>query len=81
MSRLENISTLKTKITNLQQESDRAQGALDAVLAKVKEEFGCGSLEEGEKHLRALERTMRHKEKVIQKALDEFVEKWGHVLE
>lgn len=60
---------MKKEADRLRQERDRAQGALEPYLARLKAEFGAASLKEGEALLKKAE---REEQKLKQEALAEL---------
>lgn len=81
MTELERLARLKADIADLRSEADKAQGALDRVLAELKKDFGCSSLKRARRLMARLERKDRVLAKRLDKALERFAREWGHVLE
>ena len=71
---------LKAAADKLRADADRAQGALDATLAKLKVEHGCDRLEEAEALLEKYERAEHKAEQEYERELAKFKEEWGNVL-
>ncbi|MFH0766604.1 MAG: hypothetical protein V1920_00745 [Bacillota bacterium] len=46
---LQEFDKLKSKVENTRREVDRAEGALDEIKKRIKEEFGCETLAEAGK--------------------------------
>lgn len=74
---IERLGKLRKKVDALQRDSDRAQGVLDQTLKQLREEFGCDSIEEGEKLLKKLEKKEASARAAFEEALAEFEEKWN----
>jgi len=78
---LRRYEQLKQKVDQYQREADRAAGALAQLLERLKEEFGCDSIEEAEKLARKLKKERDKTEKEFAEALEEFETEWGGELE
>lgn len=59
--------------------ASRAEGALSQLMTQLKDEFGCGSLEEAETLLENLEKKITKSETTLQRKLEEYQEKWKEV--
>ena len=78
---LKRFTALKQKAEDAQREADKAQGALDQLKERLKKEFQCCSLKDAESLLRNLEKEEKEAEREFDKALAEFEDKFGSVLE
>lgn len=77
---LEEYSALKRKAEKLRSQADRAQGALEHHMKRLRDEFDCNSIEEAEE---ALEELKKEEEKIAEKygkALEKFKKEWGDKL-
>jgi len=80
MSELEELVELKDKIDQLQRESDRAAGALEQVMGRLKKEFKCKTLQEAERKLKTLDKKATKAEADFREAMEELEEKWSAFL-
>jgi DNA repair ATPase RecN len=72
----EKYRKLKQQVEETKAEADRAQGALDQLLSRLKEEFDCSSLKEAKAKLAELESKKKKAESVFEKVLADYEEKW-----
>jgi hypothetical protein len=72
---------LKKKADKLKAEAERAAGALEQTMARLKDEFGCDSLEAAEKLLEKKEAEKEKAEQKYEEELEAFKSKWGEKLE
>lgn len=72
----EKYRKLKQQVEEAKGEADRAQGALDQLLARLKEEFDCSNLKEAKAKLAELESKKKKAESVFEKVLADYEEKW-----
>lgn len=77
---LDTYQRLKRAAESKQREADRAAGALEQTMARLRKEFGCKSLKEAKAKLQELEATHERTGKKFQKAVEELDNKWGKVL-
>jgi hypothetical protein len=78
MSVLDTYLKLKKQAESAQQEADKAEGALELLMKRLKEEFDCSSLKEAEKKLERLEKQTEDSKKEFEKAVGDFEKKWGN---
>lgn len=76
MDQLERLTALKERVNRLQREADKSQGALERILAQLKEEFGCDSLEKAGELLSHLESKERRTRKKFERVLAKFERDW-----
>lgn len=70
---------MKGEVDRLQREVDRAEGTLDALRKRLKDEFGCGTLEDAEAKLIGMEDAAKEAEGNFASTLDKFeAELAGH---
>jgi len=81
MSTLQKFVDLKEKVEEAQQKADRAQGAEEQVMKRLKSEFGCVSLSAKKKKASTLKRQKDEAEKAFETAVVKFEEKWQNELE
>ena len=72
----EKYRKLKQQVEETKAEADRAQGALDQLLTRLKEEFDCSNLKEAKAKLAELEAKKKKAESVFEKVLADYEEKW-----
>jgi len=71
---------LRSDVSRLQREADKAAGAHAEQMKQLKKEFGCETLEDAERLLRKLEREAAKAEAKYVDALDRFRSKWNKEL-
>lgn len=49
------LELLETRIANAEKEKANAEGALEQLMGRLKEEFGCSTIAEAEEEIRRLE--------------------------
>jgi hypothetical protein len=69
---------LKRAVDDARTEADRARGARDQLLSRLKEEFNCESLEGAKKMLEGLKAKKSKLQTAFEKAMEEYEEKWNH---
>jgi hypothetical protein len=72
----EKYRKLKAEVEETQAEANRAQGALDQLLVRLRDEFECGSLKEAKVKLAELEAKKKKAEAAFEKAMADYKEKW-----
>ena len=78
---LDRYQKMKRKADELRREADRAEGALEQLMEKLKEDFDCDTLEEAEQLSKRLEKEAKEAEEQFDVAVEEFEEEWGDELE
>lgn len=73
----ERFRKLQQRADELQREADRAAGARDELLARLKSEYGIDSLEQGYALLKRLKKEYTAAERAYQAEADAFEEKYG----
>jgi len=68
---------LKSKLDKAQREVDRAQGSLDQLMVRLKDDHGCETLKQAEKKLKQMESDSEGAEQKYDRLLNEFDEEWG----
>lgn len=81
MSELERYQKMKQRAADLRREADRAEGALEQVMKKLEDDFGCNSLEEAKRLQKKLTVEVEEADEKFGVLLKEFEDKWGHLLE
>ena len=76
---LDEYKRLKSKVDALRRDRDRAQGALDQLMAELEDRHGCGSVEEAQDALREKRRKAGELRKRFDRAMAKFREKWKEV--
>lgn len=74
------VMRLKEKVEALRSEAERARGALDSVLSRLKDDHGCATIGEAEEKLKTLREKREKGEKALRKATEEFEGRWGDLL-
>lgn len=74
---LADYTRLRSEAARLGREADRAAGALGQLLTRLREEFGCDSLEEGRALLTELEGESAGLETEYTEASARFEAEWG----
>ena len=77
---LERYQKLKTQADRINREVAKAEGTKEHLLADLKKQFQCSTLEEARALLKKLQRESAAAEDAFDTALDEFQEQWGKVL-
>jgi hypothetical protein len=72
----EKYRRLKQEVEDTKAEADRAQGALDQLLSRLKDEFGCRNLKEAKAKLAELEEKKKKAESVFEKISKDYEERW-----
>lgn len=73
----EEYKALKRQAEEAKAEADRAQGALDNLKKRLKEDFGVNDLKSARNLLKELEREKLSAEKQFNKALEDYKKKWN----
>lgn len=81
MASISDLTALKSKADAAQREADRASGALEQTLARLKSEFECDSLADAEALLKKLKSKEAKAQQEWEDAYNEFVSKWNKSLE
>lgn len=67
---------LKRSVEDAQREADRAQGALDQLMKRLKDEFKCTTLKEARTLLDELKGKAEKAEAAYTKAVTDYEKKW-----
>jgi hypothetical protein len=78
---LKKFESLRSKVSKLQRQVDRAGGALSQVMRKLQEEFDCESTEDAGKLKGKMGGEVEKAEKSFNKSMSSFEEEWGSILE
>ena len=78
---VEEYQKLKKRVETVRREHDKAQGALEQTMKRLKEEFDCDSLKEARQLHKRLKREAAEAAEKFDGALAEFQEKWEGVLD
>ncbi|RLF30286.1 MAG: hypothetical protein DRN14_00070 [Thermoplasmata archaeon] len=81
MANIDDLTRLKRLVEKRQTEADKAAGALEEAMKSLHAEFGCDNISEAKTMLKTLEKKEAALKKKFDKALDEFLDKWGDELE
>lgn len=74
---LKKFERLKSRLEDARRRQQRAEAVRDELLAELKKDWGCGSVEAAEKKLRKLEAEAEKAEQEFSEKLDEFEREWG----
>ena len=77
---MKEYNRFKDEVDELRAQADRAAGALEQQMARLKEDFACESLEAAEQLLEKLEAEAVEAKQKYEEALEAFQEKWGEKL-
>jgi len=72
---------LQTKQKRLQSQVDEAKGALDEMMKRLADEFGCDSLEEALETLRRLKTSASKAQRKFDKQMKRFENEFGKLLQ
>ena len=78
---LKRYEQLKQEVGRVQRDKDRAEGALSQLMARLKSEFSCDTLDQAKRSLAKMNKERDRTEKTLEDSMAEFEEKWGDQLE
>lgn len=78
---IQRFQELKQQVEQYQREHDRLVGTLDALKARLKEEFGRQTLKEAKILLAQMEGELESQVQQMTKEMEEFEEKYGDLLD
>jgi hypothetical protein len=78
---LKEYERLQKKTDQLKSEADRARGALQQILDRLRDEHGCRSIEEAKAELKKLETKRKGLERKYEIERKKFDEEWADLLE
>lgn len=81
MSSVEKFTRLKKQVVRVQREADKAQGALDEIMKRLRKEFGSKTLVEAEKLLKRFTKEEKELERQFTKDFRSFEKKWRRFLQ
>lgn len=67
---------LKQEVEQARSDADRAQGTLDGLMAQLKEEFECETVEAAQQKLKKLQKKATDAETEFDEALAAYQKKW-----
>jgi len=76
MSDFKRYLVVKSEVDSMNRKVERAKGALESELSRLKKVFGCNTIEEGQKELKRLEEKRRKAKKKFESELAIFTDKW-----
>lgn len=68
---------LKKQAEEARSDRDRATGQLEAIMARLHDEYDCDTIEQAEKKLTKLTKAAKEAEAAYDSAVEEFEEQWG----
>lgn len=77
MSVLKKYMKLKRRVEQAQQKADKADGALEQVMKRLKTEFGVSTLSEAEKKLTVTKKQAEKLQIEFTDRVEKFEEDWG----
>jgi len=80
MSDFKRYLIIKSQVDSMNRKVERAKGALESELSRLKEVFGCGTIEEGQKELERLKLKRRKAKKKFELEMSRFEDKWNDKL-
>jgi len=80
MSALQEVEDLRKRVDAAKAKADRAAGALEKDLGRLKEDFECDSLEEAEKLLKKITKKEVGAKALYEEKKEAFEEEWGEHL-
>jgi len=81
MSNLRKVADLKSRISEMRRDRDKAQGALDRVMKEILEDYGCRSVKDAKAMLKELTAEEQEASASVDKALKKFEKRWGDILQ
>ena len=78
---VDEYGVLKKRAADAKTEADRAEGALQAKMKQLRDEFGCDSLPAAEALLAEKNKLLADSEADYNEKLAAFQEKWGKLLD
>ena len=76
MADLSDLTALKKQVDDLQRTADRASGALEQAMSRLKDEFGCASLKDAKVLLKGLQTQETETKEAFDGAFSAFEEEW-----
>lgn len=73
---IDDLEQLKRRVEQLKSDRDKAEGAYQQILSRIKEEYGCESLKAAKLKLAELEEKERQWAVKVTEAKKAFEEKW-----
>lgn len=77
MSNADKLLQMKSRITQRQGELDKAQGAQETNLKRLKDEFGCDTMDEAETQLNELDQEVKDLEIEVEQSFKAMEEEYG----
>ena len=81
MATVDEYTQLKKRVDNARQKADKAEGALEEVLRKLKKDFDCKTLAEAKLKLKQLKKEGSDLEAEFETAVKKFKKTWGDKIE
>lgn len=76
MATAQDFLDLKRDVEKAQREADRAQGAYESLMVRLKDEFDCASLKDAIKKLEELRTTEKTYKAEYDMLMEKFMAKW-----
>jgi len=71
---------MKKQVEKLRSEAERAAGREELLLKQLKDQFGCGTIEEAQDKFQRLQTEAENAKKVFDRKFKLFEEEWGEKL-
>jgi len=70
----------RLRAENLKQQADKAEGALDELMGRLEDEFGCKTMKQGRAKLAKIKKDRENLETKYNDAAEGFEQQWGDLL-
>ena len=78
---LDKYQRMKKQAEGLRVKAERAAGKVEQLMAQLKEQFDCDTIEEAQEKLKALEKKKNKSKQAFDRAYKLFEAEWGEKLE
>lgn len=78
---LKRLTHLKTKISRLEKEANKAEGKLEDLKERMKQDWGCKTVKRAKSILKKEEKKEKEARKMYEEALERFENDWSEFLE
>jgi predicted nucleic acid-binding Zn-ribbon protein len=77
---IEEYNELKRKVELAKERADKASGALEQAMTRLKTEFKCNNIEEAEKKLKQLQNEVKKSKENFERFLNGFKKRWEKII-
>jgi len=81
MPSISDIAEFKVRVDKLRRDVDRAQGAVEQSMSRLRSEFDCNSVKAAEKKLAELEAKLDEQEEALAKEVNRLRKEYPHVFD